>query len=193
MRTWRELMRFLRPYAGRFGFSIVLGIVGSVLDGSTFLMLIPFLRAVFGESVLSPRAGGRAEQLLDWVLGPLLQGATKDRAFVIVVALILGTVMLKNLCVYLSRLHGLAVQERVVRDLRTPLYAHLQGMRLDFFQRTKGGQLLTRMLADTDQLQAILGDTAALVRSSATALVYARSCSPSRGGSRRSRWCWRPS
>jgi subfamily B ATP-binding cassette protein MsbA len=46
-------------------------------------------------------------------------------------------------------------------------------MRLDFFQRTKGGQLLTRMLADTDQLRGLLGDTAASFLSSiATVIVY---------------------
>jgi subfamily B ATP-binding cassette protein MsbA len=165
-------MRFLRPYTGRFGFSMFLGIVGSVLEGSIFLMLIPFLRAVFGESILS-QAGGKAEQLLNRVLGPLLQSASQERAFAIVVALILVTVMLKNLCVYFSRLYGLGAQELIVCDMRAALYAHLQGMRLDYFQRTRGGQLLTRMLADTEQVKPMLGDwLAELVRSSATTMVY---------------------
>jgi subfamily B ATP-binding cassette protein MsbA len=65
------------------------------------------------------------------------------------------------------------VQERVVRDLRTRLYAHLQGMRLDFFQRTRGGQLLTRMLADTEQARFLVGDLAAqTLQATATSLVY---------------------
>jgi len=176
MRTWRALLRFLRPYAGRFGGSLVLGVVGSVLDGMTFVLLIPFLRAVFGDSVLvsAGRAGGSsAERFLDWALGPLLTGATPARAFAIVVGLILISVTLKNACVYLSRLGGLAVQEHMVRDMRVAMYTHLQGMRLDYFQRTRGGQLLTRMLADTEQVKPVLGDwIAELFRSGATAAVY---------------------
>jgi subfamily B ATP-binding cassette protein MsbA len=61
----------------------------------------------------------------------------------------------------------------MVRDLRNALYAHLQGMRLDYFQRTRGGQLLTRMLADTEQVKPVLGDQLGeLLRSGATAVFY---------------------
>jgi subfamily B ATP-binding cassette protein MsbA len=174
--TWRALIRFLRPYRKRFGISLLLGIIGSVLDGMTFLMLIPFLRAVFGNAELVQRAGpavSNADKLLDGLLGPLLEGASKERAFAVVVALILVSVIFKNACVYLSRLGGLSVQEYVMRDMRTAMYAHLQGMRLDYFQRTRGGQLLTRMLADTEMVKPVLGDwIAELSRSIATALVY---------------------
>ncbi len=176
MKTWRALLAFMRPYAGRFGVSLVLGVVGSILDGMTFILLIPFLRAVFGDTVLASAGsagGGGAEKFLDWALGPLLTGASRERAFAVVVALILVTVMLKNACVYLSRLGGLSAQEYLVRDLRIAMYRHLQGMRLDYFQRTRGGQLLTRMLADTEQVKPVLGDwLAEVVRSTATALVY---------------------
>ncbi len=174
MRTWRSLLVFLRPYTGRFGLSLVLGVLGSFLDGMTFMLLIPFLRAVFGQQAL-PQAGigSKAEQFLNWMLGPLLEGASRDRAFVVVVSLILVAVILKNILTYLSRLYGQSAQELMVRDMRTALYTHLQGMRLDYFQRTRGGQLLTRMLADTEQVKPVVGDwLAELVRSGTTALVY---------------------
>ena len=154
MKTWRALARFLWPYRGRFLLGLVLGVIGSLLDGLSFVLLIPFLRAVFGSGVLSSvgaPAGSGIERFLDRLLGPLLEGATASRAFAVVVLLILVSVILKNLCVYVSRLYSLSLQEYVVRDMRTALYRHLQGMRLDYFQRTRGGQLLTRMLAATDR------------------------------------------
>ncbi len=175
MKTWRALLAYLRPYLGRFSLSLMLGVVGSLLDGVTFILLIPFLRAVFGADVLGAAAAGTsgAQRFLDWALGPLLRGASRERAFAVVVLLILVAVMLKNACVYLSRLGGLTAQEYLVRDLRIAMYTHLQGMRLDYFQRTRGGQLLTRMLADTEQVKPMLGDwLAEMVRSTATALVY---------------------
>ncbi len=175
MKTWRELLAFLRPYLGRYSVSLVLGVIGSLLDGVTFILLIPFLRAVFGAQVLGAAAtgGGGTQRFLDWALGPLLRGASRERAFAVVVLLILIAVMLKNVCVYLSRLGGLSAQELLVRDLRVAMYTHLQGMRLDYFQRTRGGQLLTRMLADTEQVKPMLGDwLAEMVRSTATSLVY---------------------
>jgi len=176
VRTWRALVPFLRPYLGRFSLSLVLGVMGSLLDGFSFILLIPFLRAVFGNGVVGlpgQPAGGGLERFLDNLLGPLLAGATPARAFAVVVGLILVSVVVKNACLYFSRLEGMRAQEYMVRDLRVALYQHLQGMRLDYFQRTRGGQLLTRMLADTEQVKPILGDwIAELVRTSATALVY---------------------
>ncbi|MBI4541657.1 MAG: ABC transporter ATP-binding protein, partial [Gemmatimonadetes bacterium] len=149
-------------------------VVASVLDGFSFVLIIPFLRAVFGEVALLPAAGQNGvERVLEWAMGDLIRQATPAAAFRNVVLVIVGAVTLKNLLAYASRLGSVTVQERVVRDMRTTLYAHLQGMRLDYFQRTRGGQLLTRMLADTEQAKGILGDQAAnVVQASCTVVVY---------------------
>jgi subfamily B ATP-binding cassette protein MsbA len=173
---YRQLMRFARPYAARFALALAAGVAGSALDGLTFVLLIPFLRKLFGAAVLLGAAGqasSGADKFLDWAFGGFLRNASTDRAFALVVVLILASVILKNVAFYVSRLGGMAVQEFMVRDLRTALYAHLQGMRLDYFQRTRGGQLLTRMLADTEQVKPILGDQLGeLFRSAATAVFY---------------------
>ena len=177
MTGYRALAKYLRPYLPRLGAGFATGVVGSLLDGVTFVLLIPFLRAVFGSDVLAGRVPGGgsngAERFLDWALGPVLRDASPARAFTVVVALILATVLLKNVCFYVSRLTSAKVQEYVVRDLRSALYAHLQGMRLDYFQRTRGGQLLSRMFADTEQVKPLIGDQLGeLFRALTTATVY---------------------
>ena len=175
MRRYRQLLRFLRPYSPLFLLSLITTVAGSLLDGISFVLLIPFLRAVFQGSVELPDAGAgnAAERVLGWLFGSLLHPGTPAEAFRNVVLLILATVTVKNVLMYVARLAGATVQEKVVRDLRAALYAHLQGMRLDFFQRTRGGQLLSRMLGDTDQARFLVGDlTAQLLQSTATALVY---------------------
>jgi len=170
---FREIARFLRPYGGRYVTALLAGALGSVLDGLTFVLLIPFLRAVFGDAILPEVAGSGADRFINVLLGPLLAGATPTRAFAVVVVLLLVTVVIKNACVYVSRLGVVSVGEYIVRDLRTTLYAHLQGMRLDWFQRTRGGQLLTRMLADTEAVRPVVGEQLGeAVRSVITALVY---------------------
>jgi len=174
VRTFRELLRFLRPYAPLFALSLAATVVGSLLDGLSFVLLMPFLRAVFSESALIPAAGGTgADRFLEWAFGDLLVNVTPAVAFRNVVLLILVAVTLKNVALYAARLGGATVQERVVRDLRNALYTHLQGMRLDFFQRTRGGQLLTRMLADTEQARFLVGDLAAqALQALCTTIVY---------------------
>jgi subfamily B ATP-binding cassette protein MsbA len=170
---YRQLLAFLRPYLPLFSAALGAAVLSSVLEGFTFVLIIPFLRTVFGNTTALPSIGGNAvEKVLSWTIGPLVQGSPRA-ALRNVTFLILASFAVKNAALYGARIGSVMVQERVVRDLRTRLYAHLQGMRLDFFQRTKGGQLLTRMLADTDQLRGLLGDTAASFLSSiATVIVY---------------------
>jgi ATP-binding cassette, subfamily B, bacterial MsbA len=173
VQRFRALLAYLRPYRARYSVALIAGVLGSLLDGLSFVLLIPFLRAVFGDAVLPEVSRSGADRFLEWMVGPLLQGASPERAFAVVVLLLLVTVVLKNLFIYVSRLGMATVQEYVVRDLRTGLYRHLQGMRLDYFQRTRGGQLLTRMLADTEAVRPILGDQLGeVLRAGVTALVY---------------------
>ncbi len=174
MSRYRRLLRFARPYLPLLLAAFGAAAVGSVLDGFTFAMIIPFLRAVFGESSLLPAAGQNGvERALDWLVGGLITRVDPATAFRNVAIMILGSVLVKNMLVYGSRLGSANIQEHVVRDLRNAMYQHLQGMRLDYFQRTRGGQLLTRMLADTEQMKGILGDQAnALLQAFATVTVY---------------------
>ncbi len=49
--------------------------------------------------------------------------------------------------------------ERVVADLRTRLYAHLVGLDQGFFERTRSGELVSRLSADTELLRSVVGST----------------------------------
>ena len=174
MGRYRELLRFLRPYSALFFGGLALTAFATVLDGFTFALVIPFLRAVFGQSSLLPPAGQNpVERVLQMVLGPMLAGGNTQAALRDVILVIVSAMALKNLILYVSRVMVAVAQERVVRDMRMRLYTHLQGMGLEYFQRTKGGQLLTRMLADAEAAKPILGSEAlAFVQSVGTLIVY---------------------
>jgi ATP-binding cassette subfamily B protein len=47
--------------------------------------------------------------------------------------------------------------ERVVADLRNRLYAHLVGLDQAFFERTRSGELVSRLSADTELLRSVVG------------------------------------
>src|SRR3989304_3208891 len=68
--------------------------------------------------------------------------------------------VLKNAVSSGAAMCSVAIEEGVVRDLRVRLFRHLQALPLDFFQRTRGGQLLARIISDTDQVKSTV--TAAL-------------------------------
>ena len=130
MRTFRRLLRFLRPYRRQLWGSLVFAWAAM---GMT--VLIPWL---IGRAVNAIEAGERPELL------PL--------AVAIVVAgiLRLGLTMVRR--VVAGRV-SLAVEF----DLRERFYAHLQRLELGFFDGQQTGQLMSRATVDLQSIRFFLG------------------------------------
>jgi len=168
-----RLLQLLRPYTLLFVANIAATIVASIMDGATFVLLIPFLRALFGQQALPAAGGSTVERVLAAVAGPLFATGSPQAALRNVVLVLVGTLVLKNALTYASAVSMVAIQEGVVRDLRVRLFGHLQTLPLGFFQRTRGGQLLARVINDTDQVKtAVTASLASLLQNVSLILVY---------------------
>jgi subfamily B ATP-binding cassette protein MsbA len=171
---FRRLLQFLRPYRWVFVAGLVCTVLAAALDAFSLLLLIPFLRSLFGMGPLLPDGGRNpAERLMDWVAGDWLGTAQGLDALRVVCALVLVTLLIKNLSLYAGRVISIGVQERVERDMRDSVYSHLQRLPLGFFDRTKAGQLIARVLTDTRVAKGVvsqaLSDT---LRQVATVIAY---------------------
>jgi len=133
-----------------FAASVVLAALGAALDAFSLLLLIPFLRSLFGMGPALP-GGGRnaAERFVDGVVGGVLGDVEGLEGLRIVCLLVLGTIVLKNAAMYGSRILSIRVQEYLVRDVRDDVHTHLQRLPLAFFEREKAGQLIARVVTDT--------------------------------------------
>ena len=169
----RRLLGLLRPYSLQFGATIVATVISSVLDGFTFVLLIPFLRTLFGNAALPTQGGTQVEAVLNKIAGPFLQAGSPEIALRNVVIILLVALLLKNLTSYLASVGSVAIQEGVVRDLRVRLFDHLQTLPLGYFQRTRAGQTIARVISDTDQVKtAVSAALASLLQNIVVILVY---------------------
>ena len=169
----RRLLGLLRPYSLQFGATIVATVISSVLDGFTFVLLIPFLRTLFGNAALPTQGGTQVEAVLNTIAGPFLQAGSPEIALRNVVIVLLVALLLKNLTSYLASVGSVAIQEGVVRDLRVRLFDHLQTLPLGYFQRTRAGQTIARVISDTDQVKtAVSAALASLLQNVVVILVY---------------------
>jgi len=168
-----RLLSLLRPYSLRFAATISATVISSVLDGFTFVLLIPFLRTLFGNAALPAQGGSQVETVLNTIAGPFLKAGTPELALRNVVIVLLVALLLKNLTSYLAALGSVAIQEGVVRDLRIRLFRHLQTLPLGYFQRTRAGQTIARVISDTDQVKtAVSAALASLLQNLVIITVY---------------------
>ena len=96
-------------------------------------------------------------------------GANTDRTFGFVLLVILALALATAARYFFVTLLG----ERVVADLRTRLYAHLLGLDAGFFDRTRSGELISRLTADAELLRSVVGSSMSVALRSVVTVVGA--------------------
>ena len=137
--------------------------------------LWPFVRqhgALFSAWLLALAVASAATLSLPWAFGRMIDdgfssGSNIDRAFLLlfVVAVVLALASAARF--YFVSLLG----ERVVADLRKTLYGHLLDLGADFHDRTRSGELVSRLSADSELLRNVVGTSMSVaLRSSVTVI-----------------------
>jgi ATP-binding cassette subfamily B protein len=141
----RRIARLFRPYRWNLIFVLVLVAASSLVS-----LVNPFLiRGIIDVALPQGRTG---------LLGVLALG-------MIVVAILNSSFSVSQ--TYVSTQVG----QRVMHDLRTAVYSHLQRMSLAFFTRTRTGEVQSRIANDIGGMQATVTTTATALVSNLTTVV----------------------
>ena len=152
-----RLLGYLRPHSWRMVGAIACNIVAAGLDVFSYTLLVPFLNALFKAKQLIPSTSAAwIAGLQNRLVGAFLDPADPFRSVQVMIVAIMAIVVLKNVFVWLGGQLGASLQENVTRDLRDAVFTHLQRLPLGYFQRTKTGQIISRVLADTEQTKAVI-------------------------------------
>ena len=144
----RRIARLFRPYRRELWVTVVLIVVASGLG-----VVGPLLVKVVFDKALFVKGGPNLGLLYE--LLALIVAAS-------VVAALVG--------IWQSYLTN-TVGQRVLRDLRTQLYTHLQTLSLRFFTATRTGDIQSRLANDVGGLQSVITDTASTILSNTVTLI----------------------
>lgn len=150
-----RLLGYMKPYRKRFFLGIGCGVISGSLNG-----VIPLVIKKAGEPLM---AAGMKMPDKSQMLSGGISDAGPGIESVIWISLLIPLVMVaRGIFSYLN-VYSLAwVSLRVLRDIRTQLFAHLMSQSLDFFNREKSGKLMSRVMSDTrvtqNALTSISGD-----------------------------------
>ncbi|MBA3557961.1 MAG: ABC transporter ATP-binding protein [Gemmatimonadaceae bacterium] len=131
-------------------------IVAAALDGYALALLIPFLNSLFGRASVIPVQAGWVSGFLEQTVGALMEPGNPMGSLRNVILVILAVTVVKNVFIWAGGMLGVQLQEYVVRDLRDAIYTHLQRLPLGYFTTTRTGQILSRVLSDTDQTKQLI-------------------------------------
>ncbi len=134
-------IRLVFNYARRYTRVLVMTISADVL-----LVGVQLLIPLIIRSLLEPfTAGNLSQETLSHITVLTLQ----------IMGLYLLRVLLKFISVYMSHVAGWSV----VADIRKYMYDHVQSLGLRFYQEQQTGQLMSRVINDTDQFEELISHT----------------------------------
>jgi ATP-binding cassette subfamily B protein len=143
--TVRRIIRLFKPYRPQIACT-----VAAVLTSAALGLLSPFfLKTIIDRGLTRGDPHVIARYTVYTLLATLV-----CTAFALIYA-------------YLSIIVG----QRIMRDLRSRLFDHLQGMSLHFFTGTRAGEIQSRLANDVGGIQSVASDTAASVLSNLTMIL----------------------
>jgi ATP-binding cassette, subfamily B, multidrug efflux pump len=139
-RLMRRLLGYLRPYKWHVGVALASIIVKSIAD-----VLGPFLTKVAIDKYLAKSATAHS-----WLGDRLSSAPLKGIGQIggLYVGLLIFTFALEFVQTYLMQWTG----QKVMFDLRSQIFRHLQEMHVGFFDKNPVGRLVTRVTTDVDAL-----------------------------------------
>ena len=148
----RYLASFVRPHRREFTGSVITAAATTV-----FSMVIPLLLKQAIEHGRLSDVGGRAAavrlDVVAWWVGAAV-----------------AATLLFWLCAYLNGIWSIW-SVRVVNDLRTALYAHVQRQGLDFFSRQRTGVVISRLTNDMEALAQVVSEGVFMIFVNALQLI----------------------
>ncbi|MBV9876205.1 MAG: ATP-binding cassette domain-containing protein [Verrucomicrobia bacterium] len=143
---YRELYPFLKPYRLQFGLALAFGALFGAATGLFPLVMNQVNKYVF------PQGHDR---------GAILAGTDTTTGADVNVAILYCSVIpfifiLRSTFDFLNSYLMAWVSLRVLTDLRCKLYQHILSQSLEFFNRERAGNLMSRVINDTQKAQAAL-------------------------------------
>src|SRR4051812_4345015 len=158
-----RLLRFLTPYRWRMAGTILFSLIAASLEVFSFTLLIPFLRQLFakpGAAAAAPSltdlALGKLGDAQSWLIGLFLDQSDPRGSMTAVILAILVITIVKNVFSWMAGQLGASMQEYITRDMRDSVFRHLVRLPLSYFHTTKAGQIISRILVDTEQTKAVI-------------------------------------
>jgi len=164
----REILpyfRHLRLVKAPFAIGVLAGLVYAAASGAGLPLMI---KAVFPVLFNEPDPSGSAAvlRLQEW-----LRQVDPDKLLLYSCMWIPLVFLVRGAAAYANAYFIQFCGQRVLEEIRVGMFARLQGLPLAFFSRNKSGDLLARVIQDTEVLRNVIANTSNdLIRQPATLL-----------------------
>ncbi len=178
---WQILKRYVAPYKGYVGGSVVLNILSAVFNVFSFSLLIPILQILFN-------VGETHYEFIPWHRGMPFGEITNNayyyvsqfvaqygqsRVLLMLCLIFIGIVAVKVACYFGAAAVMVPIRTGVVRDLRQQIYRKILSLPLGFFSQERKGDIIARISGDVQEVETSITSTIEmLIKNPILILIY---------------------
>ena len=164
---WKILRRYVAPYKGYVGGSVVLNILSAVFNVFSFSLLIPILQILFNVGVsqyefIPWHRGMPFDEITNnayYYVSQFVEQYGQSRVLLGLCLVFIAIVLIKVTCYFGASAVMVPIRTGVVRDLRLEIYRKILSLPLGFFSQERKGDIIARISGDVQEVETSITST----------------------------------
>ena len=164
---WKIIKRYVRPYVGYLGGSVLLNILSAVFNVFSFSLLIPILKMLFDTSGVSfefipwgqVRDFGDITGNIYYFVGGWIETYGHSRVLLGLCLTFCAITLIKTTCYFGSSAVMVPIRTGIVRDLRMEIYRKILSLPIGFFSQERKGDIIARISGDVGEVESSITST----------------------------------
>jgi subfamily B ATP-binding cassette protein MsbA len=155
---YRRILGFLKPHSGVVAAAMLATFVFSLLDAVTYVLLIPFMQALFMQGSTPMKVhSAEIQHILDATVYRFVDMHGDPLVAVgRIILLMMILLAVKNVLDFARAYLVARAEQGVNRDLRDQVYDHVLDLDLAFFGQVRMGQIVSRLTTEIEQLRTLV-------------------------------------
>ena len=176
---WKILKKYVAPYKGYLGGSVVLNLLSAGLNVISFSFLIPILKILFNVS-------GQDYSLMPWsmdfsvienniyyYIGLLINDFGPSKVLLMLCLYFCAVVAVKTACYFGASAVMVPIRTGVVKDMRMEIYRKILSLPIGFFSQERKGDIIARISGDVQEVETSITSTLdMLIKNPILIIVY---------------------
>ncbi len=178
---WVIIKRYVKPYVGYLGGSVVLNILSAIFNVFSFSLLIPILKILF-DTTGATYAFTPWNELKDfsdvtgnvyYYVGGWVATYGQSRVLLALCLVFCGITLVKTSCYFGASAVMIPLRNGIVKDLRMQIYRKIISLPIGFFSQERKGDIIARMSGDVQEVEySITSTLEMLIKNPILIIIY---------------------
>lgn len=178
---WVIIKRYVKPYVGYLGGSVVLNILSAIFNVFSFSLLIPILKILF-DTTGATYAFTPWNELKDfsdvtsnvyYYVGNWVATYGQSRVLLALCLVFCGITLIKTSCYFGASAVMIPLRNGIVKDLRMQIYRKIISLPIGFFSQERKGDIIARMSGDVQEVEySITSTLEMLIKNPILIIIY---------------------